>query len=96
MKDQATPRPSIQDSTNIIIKEHFDELLLKEDCWALEYIPKLKSMKEYAIKAIKCHDELVEALKLCANVLAGNEMKKQALIMALEKSKQALSNAGEL
>jgi hypothetical protein len=49
----------------------------------------------FIVRACNSHDALVEALKLCAGVLAGADMSKSCLVDALEKARAALALAGE-
>lgn len=47
------------------------------------------------VKAVNCHQELVEALRDSVAVLSGDHMTKQALIDALEKSHAILEKVGQ-
>jgi hypothetical protein len=49
----------------------------------------------FIVKAVNSHDALVDALKSCAAVCAGEVTSKSGLIDALEKARAALALAGE-
>lgn len=47
----------------------------------------------HIVKCVNCHDDLLEALKLCAAVCAGETMHKMGLIEALEQARAAIAKA---
>lgn len=91
MDNQATKRLTEREIE--LIKDYFDEQI-NNDGFVMEYIIRLKEIKEYTIKAVNCHDELVEALKLAKFILTTTDDDRS--YRAIKDIEQALSKAGEL